>query len=161
MSSRSNRRGRRFEREVIDAIEAEGWCVIAEHEVIDGIEVDLTVTHPSIGLRHKIYVECKGGTIPHVSGLARTDTVKKAIGTAWGLRKSVTIKSGSYFLVGSMLPSFGSLAHRLLGEAVEEDLFTGYGTIKSLLAYGDFLGGSLPDGGMTRPVKGPSEDAAA
>lgn len=152
MSSRSIRRGLRFEHEVIDAVEAEGWTINALHEVIDGIEVDLTLVHPSIGPQHKFYVECKGGTIPHCSGLARTDTVKKAIGAAWGLRNSVTIKSGSYFLVGSMMPSSGSLAHRLLEESVQEGLFSGIGTINSLLAFGDLLSGQLPDGGMMRPV---------
>ena len=152
MSNVSNRRGRRFEREVIDAVEAEGWCVIAEHEVIDGIEVDLTLVHPSIGQRHKLYVEAKGGTIPHCSGLARTDTCKKAVGTAWMLRNSVTIKANSYFLVGSMMPSHDSLAHRLLDEATDEGLFTGFGTINSLLAYGDALAGQLPDGGRFRAV---------
>jgi hypothetical protein len=148
----SNRRGRRFEQTVLDALDEESWTVIGYHEEIDGIEVDLTAIHPAIGHRHKFYIECKGGTIPHRSGLARTDTVKKAIGTAWGLRNSTTMKAGSYFLVSNMLPSIGSLAHRFLHEAVHEGLFSGVGSIGSLLSYGDLLGGDLPDGGMIRPV---------
>jgi hypothetical protein len=145
----SIRRGRRFEQEVVDSLWDHNWDVIARHEIVDGIEIDITAIHPELPLL-TFYIEAKGGTIPHRSGLARTDTVKKAIGAAWALRDSAQIQQNVYFLVGSQMPSEHSLAHKLLGDAVDAKLFYAVGPVESLIALGDVLAGWLPGGGMAR-----------
>lgn len=141
-------RGNRFEEQVAEAIISRRWEILSRHTEIDGIEVDFVARHPEHP--RQWFLECKGGEIPYRSGLARTDTVKKAIGAAWGLRNSETLHDGIYFLVTNVLPRRGSLAHELLTEAVGAGLFVGCGTIQSLLSFGDSISGSLPDGGFTK-----------
>jgi hypothetical protein len=131
--------------------------VIARHEIVDGIEIDITAVNPQLP-QLTFYIEAKGGTIPHRSGLARTDTVKKAIGTAWALRLSKQIQQNVYFLVGSQMPSEHSLAHKLLSDAVDAKLFYAAGPVESLIALGDILAGWLPGGGMARRLESACEE---
>lgn len=143
-------RGTQFEDRVADALLERQWTILGRHTEVDGIEVDFVAIHPEHP--RQWLLECKGGDIPSRSGLARTDTVKKAIGTAWGLRNSERVAGSVYFLVGSMLPSPRSLAHELLREAVEQGLFHGVGTIESLVSYADTLSGRLQAGGFARTL---------
>lgn len=147
---RSNDAGRQFEDDVVDAITRAQWTVHGRNVEIDGIEVDILAEHPADD--RPWFIECKGGTMVGRSGLARTDTAKKTIGAAWGLRRSERVHHGVYFVATTYMPRHGSLAHGLLLEAVDERLIHGAGTIESLLAYGDFLAGRLPGGFSARPV---------
>lgn len=149
MSRISVVRGKAFEAHVAEVLAEHGWQILGRRPEIDGIEVDLMAIPPN-GPEDRVWlIECKGGEIPDRSGLARTDTTKKTIGAAWGLRHSTALKSGVYFVVTTMMPSEESLSHQLLTDGVENGLVHGVGTLDSLLALSDFLNGSLPGGGFT------------
>jgi len=132
----SNRRGAEFEAEVVDAMVRAGWLLLGRHVKADyGLEVDIVARAPWSD--SPWWIECKGGTIPGRSGLARCDTVKKAIGTAWALRSASALHHGGrYLLVSSMMPKPGTVAMALLADALRERLIHGAVTIEGLLALG-------------------------
>lgn len=148
MSSESYFLGAQFEDEVADYLARRRWRIIDRHVDIDGIEVDLLARHPE--MRRPWLLECKGG-IGIRSGLARTDTVKKAIGAAWALRDAEARRRGRYWLVGSVMPSVDSMAHELLRSAVQDRLLDGVGTVTALVTFADALTGEVPDGFAVRP----------
>lgn len=138
----SHDRGKAFEDEVCDALEQRSWKVIGRNVSIDGIEIDIVAIDPD---GRRWWIECKGGEAER-SGLARPDTVKRALGTAWALRDSETLRSGTYFIVTCTMPRPGSMAHRLVVDAVDAGLIVGAGTIGAMLALHDVTLGVLPDG---------------
>lgn len=142
----SNDRGRAFEDEVCRALESESWTIVGRNVEIDGIEIDIVANDPN---GRRWWIECKGGEAQR-SGLARPDTVKRALGTAWALRDSATLRSGTYFVVTSSMPRPGSMAHRLMVDAVDAGLIVGAGTIGAMLALHDMTLGVLPDGIIRR-----------
>lgn len=155
MSRISTLRGEAFENAVAETLLDHGWRILERRPEIEGIEVDLMVLPPGSQNGRLWFIECKGGEIPERSGLARTDTTKKTLGTAWALRRSPAIREGVYFVVTSMMPSEESLSHQLLTDGILGGLLHGVGTIESLLGLNEFLNGNLPGGGFTmRPSWG-------
>lgn len=77
----AGRQGAQFEAAVKVTLQIEGWTVTAErwrHPDLD-VEVDFVATDP---LGQEWWIECKGSWEGNRPGLARTDTVKKAVSNA-------------------------------------------------------------------------------
>lgn len=151
MSRESYALGAAFEQYVTEVLEYRRWTIDDRNVNIDGIEVDIVAHHP--GIVDPWFIECKGG-VSRGTGLARTDTVKKAVGAAWALRDSPVRRQGRYWLVGSLMPSERSAAHTLLRSAVDAALIDGVGTVSALVTFADALTGEMPDGFARRPCDG-------
>lgn len=81
------------------------------------VEIDRVTEHPALG---EVWVECKGSWQSLVgNGLERTDTLKKAIGTAAVLAHDPDRRP--YWLICSHLPRIGSAGDVWL--ATVHDLF--------------------------------------
>lgn len=143
----SHERGDAFEDHVAETLSDRQWTIVDRNVTVDGFEIDVIADAPITSLRW--FIECKGG-VARQNGLARADTVKRTVGTAWGLRQSTAIRSGVYFVVTTTMPSLGSPAHRLITDAVDEGLIAGAGTLDSLIALHEITMGTLPHGGIVR-----------
>jgi hypothetical protein len=146
----SHEKGLAFEDHVADTLAAREWTIVDRNVDVNGIEIDIVTTSPVGSLW---FVECKGGDIVGRSGLARTDTVKKAVGAAWALRDSLVHRSGRYFVVTTMMPTTDSVAHRLVTDAVDAGLLAGAGTVDALLTLHDVMSGTLPERGIVRRME--------
>lgn len=144
----STDRGREFEDHVADMLTVRRWGIIDRNVTVDDAEIDIIADAPN-GVRW--YIECKGGE-GGKSGLARMDTVKRTVGTAWALRRSNTLRTGVYFVVTSAMPRPGSRAHRLVVDAINSGLIAGAGTVSALLTLHDMTTGVLPESGVVRQL---------
>lgn len=101
----ASRQGAAFETTVELLLLIEGWTIIDRHwrEPTTDVEIDLVAKDPS---GEMWWIECKGSWLATRNGLERTDTLKKAIGSATVLRHAP--ERHPYMLVTSHLPRVGS-----------------------------------------------------
>ena len=109
--------GRDFEASVCTTLKCSGWKVVARRLRVEGAEVDIVATDP---YGEVWWIECKGSWEGIRQGSKRTDTVKKAVGTAWYL--SLAADRRPYMLVTSHLPDSG-IGKEMLDRALEHGLF--------------------------------------
>jgi len=104
--SAASRQGRRFEEIVEGLLLIDGWTINARnwrHPEIE-VEVDIVATNPE-GVEW--WIECKGSwESPSRNGLERTDTLKKAIGSAALIR--LLPDRRPYMVITSHLPVSGA-----------------------------------------------------
>jgi hypothetical protein len=113
-------------------------CAVSDRPVFlagAGVEVDAVITTPS---GEKVYAEFKGSWRGERPGLLRTDTVKKAIASAWLV--SVAPPVAPFVLLTSHLPAIGSSGDTAIGLALSAGIIAGVycvnapGDIKALRA---------------------------
>lgn len=107
----ASRQGAEFERAVETLLKIDGWTIEAHrwrHPLVD-VEIDFVAIDPD-GVRW--WIECKGSWEARSNGLERTDTLKKAIGSAAILR--LLDERCPYMVITSHLPRFGSSGDRWL-----------------------------------------------
>lgn len=129
--------GRDFETKVVTALAQAGWTMWGTRKRVHGVEIDIIASPPG---GPECLIECKGGNLIGRSGLARTDTVKKSIGTAWTLHRR-QYKEGTgppkpYLLVTSMMPKPNTQGFRMLQEAFDGGLFNNVGSINDTISWG-------------------------
>lgn len=99
--------GRAFEEIVEQMLVMVGWTIVARRwrEPTTGVEIDLVAIDPG---GDTWWIECKGSWLSTSgrNGLIRSDTVKKALGSAWVL--STLSAHPPYMLVTSDLPAEGT-----------------------------------------------------
>lgn len=103
--SDASRQGAAFEETVALLLLVEGWTILDRNwrEPTTDVEVDIVAKSPSGELW---WIECKGSWLASRNGLERTDTLKKAIGSAHILRQAP--ERHPYMLVASHIPRVGS-----------------------------------------------------
>lgn len=101
----AGRQGAAFEATVELLLQIEGWTIDARRwrQPDVDVEIDLVATDPD-GVQW--WIECKGSWESDRNGLARTDTLKKAIGSAYSLSRLP--KRRPYMVVASHLPKTGA-----------------------------------------------------
>lgn len=102
----ASRQGSAFEETVCNLLQIEGWTIHERNwrEPEIDIEIDIVATDPH---GERWWVECKGSwESPSRNGLARTDTLKKAIANGALLRCLPYAKR--YMVVTSHLPQAGA-----------------------------------------------------
>lgn len=113
----AGRQGAEFERAVATMLKIEGWTIDAErwrHPEVD-VEIDFVATDP---LGETWWIECKGSwESPTCNGLERTDTLKKAIGSAAILR--LLTHRCRYMVITSHLPRLGTAGDKWLALSLE------------------------------------------
>jgi Holliday junction resolvase-like predicted endonuclease len=111
----ASRQGAQFEKTVETLLQVEGWTIEAthwRHPEVD-VEIDFVAVDP-VGV--KWWIECKGSWESPRNGLERTDTAKKAIGSAAIL--ALLDDRCPYMLVTSHLPRLGSSGDMWMRRAV-------------------------------------------
>ncbi len=111
----ASRQGADFERLVMTTLLIEGWQIVARrwrHPEVD-VEIDFVAVDP-----HGVewWIECKGSWESTRNGLERTDTAKKAIGSAAILK--MLPERQPYMLITSHLPTLGSSGDKWMRLAV-------------------------------------------
>lgn len=112
----ASRQGAAFEQAVMTMLQIEGWQIVARrwrHPEVD-VEIDLVAIDPH---GQTWWIECKGSWESTRNGLERTDTVKKAIGSAAIL--ILVDDRLPYMLITSHLPVIGSSGDKWMRRAVE------------------------------------------
>lgn len=107
----ASRQGAEFESAVELLLKVEGWEIKARHwrhPEVD-VEIDFVATAPN---GQTWWVECKGSWEASRNGLERTDTLKKAIGSAAILR--LLDDRYPYMVITSHLPRLGTSGDRWL-----------------------------------------------
>lgn len=102
----ASRQGSAFEETVHNLLQIEGWTIHDRNwrEPTIDIEIDIVATDPH---GERWWIECKGSwESPTRNGLARTDTLKKAIGNGALLR--VLPDACHYMVVTSHMPLSGA-----------------------------------------------------
>ena len=110
--SSARRQGAQFERTVETLLLCNGWRITGPPHWVQpevNIEIDITATDPA-GIEW--WVECKGSWESESgrNGLKRTDTAKKALGSAAILRLLPEAERRPYMVVTSHLPRDGAAA---------------------------------------------------
>ena len=116
--SRSSAQGEAFERHVARVLTAKGYDIVYRHwrhPEVD-VEVDFVVTRQ--GDEGATWVEAKGSWESDRNGLVRTDTVKKAIGSAYLL--SLAEDRCPYVIVTSDPPAESSVGAEWLRKALAD-----------------------------------------
>lgn len=118
--ARAGAQGSAFESHVEEALTRGGWEIVARRARVTELEleVDFIAVDPG-GVEW--WIECKGSWESSRNGAQRSDTTKKAIGTA-ALLSSCEYRR-PYLLITSDLPVAGSVADRSLERAVREGWF--------------------------------------
>ena len=112
----SSRQGVGFEQAVETLLKIDGWTIDAHrwrHPEVD-VEIDFVATDP---FGEQWWIECKGSWESDRNGLERTDTLKKAIGSAAILRLLHDRKP--YMVITSHMPRLGSSGDRWLQLSIE------------------------------------------
>lgn len=112
----SSRQGAGFEQAVETLLKIDGWTIDAHrwrHPEVD-VEIDFVATDPT---GEQWWIECKGSWEAKSNGLERTDTLKKAIGSAAILRLLEDRKR--YMVITSHMPRLGSSGDRWLQLSIE------------------------------------------
>lgn len=104
----ATRQGSAFEETVATLLKVEGWTVHERkwrHPEVE-VEIDIVASDPD---GERWWIECKGSwESPSGNGLERTDTAKKAIGSAAILRLLPEDVRPRYMLITSHVPRLGS-----------------------------------------------------
>lgn len=112
----ASRQGSGFEQAVSVLLQIEGWTIDAHrwrHPEVD-VEIDFVATSPQ---GEQWWIECKGSWESRSNGLERTDTLKKAIGSAAILR--LLDNRRPYMVITSHMPRLGSSGDRWLQLSIE------------------------------------------
>lgn len=113
----AGRQGAEFEKAVEILLLCQNWTIQERHwrEPTINVEIDFVATDPS---GETWWIECKGSwESPTVNGLERTDTLKKAIGSAALLR--LLDERKRYMVITSHLPRVGTAGEQWLQRAFE------------------------------------------
>lgn len=112
----ASRQGAEFEAAVELILKVEGWQI--EHHRWRHPEVEVEIDYVAIAPDgQRWWIECKGSWEARSNGLERTDTLKKAIGSAAILR--ILDDRCPYMVVTSHLPRIGSSGDRWLALALD------------------------------------------
>lgn len=113
----ASRQGSQFEDAVEILLRCQNWTIQERHwrQPVINVEIDFVATDPS---GQTWWIECKGSwESPTVNGLERTDTLKKAIGSAALLR--LLDDREPYMVITSHLPRVGTAGEQWLKGAFE------------------------------------------
>lgn len=114
----ASRQGAAFEETVVTLLRVEGWTVHERkwRQPDVEVEIDIVAEDPQ---GERWWIECKGSwESPTGNGLERTDTAKKAIGSAAILRLLPLEQRSPYMLITSHLPKLGSSGDQWMRRAV-------------------------------------------
>lgn len=123
----ATRQGRAFEDTVVVLLQCQGWTIIERNwrEPEVDIEVDIVADSPT---GDRWWIECKGSWESNRNGLARTDTLKKAIANGALLR--LLDGHHPYMVIASHLPESGAgkvWLERAVGPYIDELRIVGFG----------------------------------
>lgn len=127
--SAASRQGRAFEDTVAVLLQVEGWTILDRHykHPTALVEIDFVATDPT---GQEWWIECKGSWESKDNGLERTDTLKKAIGSASTLRLLAERDRRPYMIVTSHIPhakrSGATWIRNVLGPYVDEIRMVGF-----------------------------------